>query len=103
MPGGHLARRMVTTAGAGAKRRGGDFPAYRRGRGSDRLGERVLQDVQALFEQLVADRERGEEPEDVAERAAGEGDQALRMTCFVVPAVEGGVGRLVLRVADQLD
>src|SRR5262249_23147166 len=39
-------------------------------------GERVLQDRQALVQQVLADHERRQEPQDVAEGPAGEGHQA---------------------------
>ena len=47
-----------------------------RGTSGHRRGERLLDDVEALDEQVVADRQRRQEAEDVAVGAGGQGDDA---------------------------
>src|SRR6476469_602697 len=70
---------------------------------SDGGGERLLEDVETLAEQLVARGERRQEPEDVAVRAARQGDETLGVAGLVDGAGQRGVGREVARAVDELD
>ena len=54
------------------------------------------------MKQLVADDQRRQEAEDIAQGAAGEGDQALRMAGLVDGGGERGGRLLGLAVGDQL-
>ena len=52
-------------------------------------------DVEALVQQIVADRERREEADHVAVGSAGEHDDALRVQAFATAAVSAASGRSV--------
>jgi len=82
----------------GATRR----PSVRRAR-SGVGGEGGGEDVETLVEQLVTGDERWQETEDVAEGAAGEGDQALLVAVGVDGLGEAGVGGLRGPVGHELD
>src|SRR5829696_7307135 len=70
---------------------------------SDGGGERLLEDVETLAEQLVAGGERRQEAEDVAVGAAGQGHEALGVAGRVDGAGQPGVRRQVTRAVDELD
>src|SRR6476469_6987870 len=70
---------------------------------SDGGGERLLEDVETLAEQLVARGERRQEAEDVAVRAARQGDETVGVAGLVDGAGQGGIGGQVAGTVDELD
>src|SRR4051812_32873875 len=75
----------------------------RGGRVSDGRREGLLEDVEALGEQLVARGQGWQEPEDVAVGAARQGDEALGVAGLVDRPGQGGVRGEVARAVDELD